>query len=305
MKHGTDESTDPVETLPDHADDSSPRLIEKISVVVGILGSIFTVLSVAGYELLPSSTWGEKCLVFGATIALSAAAFAGIGAWHSARRFAVTASAAGIALMCIAALAIVAAGSETIPSNESSLNLPTSPARASSGSSAQSSTSDPAASASSSPSVNPVRTSSTSTPVSVSAGKSLFDMPPVSGSDSTFAIGPKTVDGHSYQTALYDVTSYDDQCVVGQDSFNLDRKYHDFRVTVGVADSTPLGDKVTFSFLLDGQQRGPSPTLPAGQTMSIDIDVTGVFRITLQDICSSSNSSGNEVDAVWINPVVR
>ncbi|MGH3204851.1 MAG: NPCBM/NEW2 domain-containing protein [Streptosporangiaceae bacterium] len=133
-------------------------------------------------------------------------------------------------------------------------------------------------------------------------------MTPVSGSTSSFAVGPQTVNGRQYQEALYDVSEQNDidcsSSTVDEDTFNLDRKYHNFRVTVGVADSAPLGDTVTFTFLLDNEQKGPSPTLPAGETLPIDINVSGVFRLTLQDYCSSANPSGNQVVGVWIDPLI-
>lgn len=303
MKHRAGESTEPLVVPPEDASDLSRRQTEKVGLVITITGGVFGVLAVAGLALLPSSTWGEKFLVLGASLALSLAVFTGIGAWRSARRFAFTASAEGITVICLAALSIVAASKATTPQNGSSLSTPPASQQTTPRPSTEPSTSIPA-SATSSPRVSSTGTSSQD----ASASQSLISMTPVSGSTSSFAVGPQTVNGHQYQEVLYDVTQQNDtECGsynVDEDTFNLDRRYHDFRVTVGVADSAPLGDTVTFTFLLDNQQKGPSPTLPAGETLPIDINVSGVFRITLQDYCSSANSSGNQVVAVWINPVI-
>lgn len=260
-------------------------------------------LAAAGLALLPSSTWGERFLVLGASLELSLAVFTGIGAWRNARRFAFTASAGGISLMCVAALSIVAASKGATSQSGSNFNVPPTSLQTSPQPSNKQSISAPA-SASSSP-----RASSTGIrSQGASAGQSLINMTPVSGSTSSFAVGPQPVNGRQYQEVLYDVTQQNDVACssssVDEESFNLDRKYHNFRVTVGVADSAPLGDTVTFTFLLDNQQKGPSPTLPAGETLPIDINVSGVFRITLQDYCSSANASGDQVIGVWIDPVI-
>ena len=158
------------------------------------------------------------------------------------------------------------------------------------------------------PSTRPTSLSPSASPagiasLSVPASQSLINMTPVSGSSPNFAAGPpQSVNGHDYQEALYDTTGDDRYCYPDDDYFNLDRKYHHFRATIGLADSTPSADAVTFVVLLDNQQEY-SRTLSVGQTQSIDVDVSGVFRIALQGTCSSSSQSGNQVVAAWINPV--
>jgi hypothetical protein len=47
----------------------------------------------------------------------------------------------------------------------------------------------------------------------------------------------------------------------------MSRKYRHFRAIVGLADSSPSGDEVYFSLLVDGQLKGPSPILTVGDTM--------------------------------------
>jgi len=74
---------------------------------------------------------------------------------------------------------------------------------------------------------------------------------------------------------------------------------------VSLADASPSGDMMKFSLRVDGQRKGLSPTLGAGQTATIDVNVTRAFRITLQSVCTSSpGATGNKVTAVWVNPIV-
>ena len=57
-----------------------------------------------------------------------------------------------------------------------------------------------------------------------------------------------------------------------------------------------------FSLLVDGQLKGPSPILTVGDTSAFDVDITGAFRITLQErFCLGT---GNQTTAVWINPAI-
>jgi hypothetical protein len=89
-------------------------------------------------------------------------------------------------------------------------------------------------------------------------------------------------------------------------TYELNYKYRVFHVVVGVSDASPSGDAMQFSVLVDNQQKGISPTLQAGQTETINVNVAGAYRITLQDDCTNSNTDGGDnVTAVWINPVVR
>jgi hypothetical protein len=129
----------------------------------------------------------------------------------------------------------------------------------------------------------------------------------VDASSTAYKSGSQPVDGRRDQRTLYDSTS-EFSCngsVDGSITYQLDRRYHHFHVTVGVADTTLSGDTVNFSVLADGQQKGMAPTLGAGETQTIDLNVSGVFRITLQDACSTLDSYGNSnITAVWVNPVV-
>jgi hypothetical protein len=131
-------------------------------------------------------------------------------------------------------------------------------------------------------------------------------MTPVSGSSSSFQSGPQSVKGQSYQQTLYD-TWNDNQCSYGSPdsaTYELNYKYRQFHAIVVLADTSPSGDAMQFSILVDNQKTGASPTLEAGQTETINVDVTEEYRITLQADCTSAPAGGNNVIAVWINPVV-
>ena len=276
------------------------RLTEKASVVMSIVTGVLSALLAIGLTLLPTATGAEKSYIVIASLALSVAAVTGIGAWRSGRRFAFTAILTGLAVICLAGLSVAAqAGSTQAP--QSAFN-----------SASGSPGNEPTA-------ASPIMTASTSSPAPNSSqtpppGKpdggtqSLIDMTPVNGSSSSFQSGPEPVKGKSYQQTLYD-TWDDDNCgyYYPPDSvtYELNYKYRKFHAVVGLADSSPSGDTMQFSVLVDDQQRGADPTLMAGQTAPINVTVTGAYRITLQANCTSSTSAGgNNAIAVWINPVV-
>jgi len=142
--------------------------------------------------------------------------------------------------------------------------------------------------------------------------QSLLSMKAAYGVDGDnspdFGSGPQEVNGKPYPQALYDTQSNDFYCsnngYTDTASYQLDHKYRQFHAVVGLADSSATGDTVTFSFLVDGQQEGLSPTLAVGKTVTININVTGAFRLVLQDSCASAQANTDAVTAVWINPSI-
>jgi hypothetical protein len=258
----------------------------------GILGVRPTI----GFALLPSSTLAEKAWILLASLALSVASVSGIGAWRSGPRFAVTAGSAGLALIFTATLSVAVQHASAVQAPLSA-PAPSRPPAAT----------RPAAAVSSrpAPTLSPSASPASGTPLT---GQPLVDMTAVDASSTNYQSGPQQVDSHSYQQTLYD--SWDDYTCDGsyapsQTTYELNYKYRDFRAVVGLADSSPSGETMQFSVLVDGQQKGISPTLGVGQTLSINIPVTGAFRITLQTSCTSAqNASGANVTAVWVNPVV-
>jgi hypothetical protein len=277
------------------------RLTERAGVVISIVTGVLGVLLAVGFALLPTATGADKIYIVIASLALSVAAVSGIGAWRSGRRFAFTAISTGLALICLAGLSVAAqAGPVQAPQSE---NTPT----GDSPTSVQQTTTSPTiAPSTSSPTPNPSHISQST--ATNSGSQSLTDMTPVSGSSSSFQSGPQSVEGKSYQQTLYD--TWDDyQCGPSYspdtETYELNYKYRQLHVTVGLADTSPSGDMIQFSVLVDDQKKGISPTLGPGQTEAINVDVTGAYRITLESSCASSaNPGGNSVIAAWIDPVV-
>lgn len=304
MTHSSPQSTDPelrTKAPVKHSQDDPGRLTDRVFVIVGFAATVFGCIFAVEFVFLPVSTLPEKAFAFLACLALSVATITGIGAWRSGRRFSITASLVGLALICLAALSVTAAGriviriqpSSTAPSNAPQVSLspsPTSSASASSTSPSSTAADHPSGSISPGPTV----------------GQSLIDMTAVDASSTYYHSGPQQVNGQRDQRTLYDNTSESDctGSVDGSITYQLDRRYHYFHVTVGVADNTLSGDTATFSILADGQQKGMAPTLGPGETEPINLNVSGVFRLTLQDACNSPNVGDNNITAVWVNPVV-
>ncbi len=284
-------------------DDPGKRLREIGGFAFGVFGALASI----GYFILPASTLEEKLLVTCSVIALSVSCVAGVGAWRSIRRFATVAASAGLALICLAALSVAAAdrsavqGPEVSMSPSSGLPSGNTPDNTSNAASPTPDSSTSLISNSPTPRPSPHQTASTSAPVSLA----LVDVAPVSGvfgASPSLSAGPQKVDAVQYSQTLYD-TEYDAECgnTYGT-TYEIDRKYRHFRAVVGLADSSPSGDEVYFSLLVDGQLKGPSPILTVGETSTFDVDITGAFRITLQEkFCLGD---GNQTTAVWINPVV-
>jgi hypothetical protein len=305
MTHSSPQSTEPglrTKAPVKRSQDDPGHLTDRAYVVIGFAGTVFGCLFAVGFTFLPVSTLPEKAFVSLACLALSVATITGIGAWRSGRRFSITASLVALALICLAALSVTASGrvviriqpSSTTPPNTPQMSLspsPISPSSASSTSPSSTATDHPSGSTSPGPAV----------------GRSLIDMPAVDASSTPYQSGRQKVDGRIDQRTLYDSTS-EINCndsVDGSITYQLDYRYHHFHATVGVADTTLSGDTITFSILADGQPEGMAPTLGVGKTETIDLDVSGIFRITLQDACSTPNSYGSgNITAVWVNPAV-
>jgi hypothetical protein len=82
-----------------------------ISLATGVAGTVAAFL--VGFGILPNASLSEQLLNFFAAIGLSGAIIAGIGAWRNIRRFIVMWIFIGVAVSCLAALAVVAARAAT------------------------------------------------------------------------------------------------------------------------------------------------------------------------------------------------
>lgn len=111
-------------------DNDPGHLTDRVYVVIGFAATVFGCLFAVGFVFLPVSTLPEKAFVFLACLALSVATITGIGAWRSGRRFSITASLVGLALICLSALSVTAAGRAVTriqPSSTTPSNAPTAP----------------------------------------------------------------------------------------------------------------------------------------------------------------------------------
>lgn len=258
---------------------------------------------IAGLGILPRSKPSESALILCISITLSGTVFMGIGAWESIRRFRWMAAFGSLSIVFLAVLSIAAQGSATASQKGASGTIPPSASPViSSPPYSSPSTSTPASASSATPSTTP-------TPAETAAlgPRSLLNMTPSYDTDGNddFGTGSEEVDGSMYQHTLYDTSGEFDCDGTTADSatYQLDHKYREFHTVVGLADSSGNGDSVKFTFQVDGQQGGQTPTLFPGETVPINIPLAHAFRIVLQETCNSPNNNGN-VTAVWINPTV-
>ena len=311
MSSSTPQFTKPPPPSRSTADDETARLTERAGVVIGIATGVLGGLLAAGFAFLPTDTSTDKAWVFVACLALSVACAAGIGAWRKARRFAVTAMCMFVAVVSLASLSVAARDSNpsgvTSPAAADPANpsLPASPVGG-----GPTSASAPSLSSAG----TPTSQGPSATGISQPTSQALADISPVDPSLASYSTGEQKVDGQTYQQTIYDQTADDSTCntggstvaATGQVIYELDRKYAKFHAVVGLADTSASGDTIIFKVLIDGQQRYASSSLSVGETQTVDLSITGAFRLTLEDVCSSQTvySGGPSVTAVWINPVV-
>jgi len=290
--------------------DEITHLTDRAGVVIGIATGVLGGLLAAGFAFLPVDTASEKGWIFSACLAISVASVTGIGAWRSARRFGLTATCMFVTVVCLAGLSVAARDDHPTARQQGT-------AASVASSDPQTSRTVPSESPNSlaSSAVTSPRVSQVSTPVATRApaGQQLVDITPVDPSLSNYSTGQQKVNGRAYPQTIYDQTSDDYNCndsiltvSPGQVVYELDRKYANFHAVVGLADTSASGDTIMFKVLVDGQQRYASTALTVGETQVINISISGAFRITLEDVCSSQTlySGGPSVTAVWINPEV-
>jgi hypothetical protein len=94
------------EKKPDTNEDQEQRFREPLSFGMSVAGTVAAF--VAGFGILPSSTWAEKAFILVTAIGVSGAIIFGIGAWRSGRRFMLMAISASLAFTSLAALSVAA-----------------------------------------------------------------------------------------------------------------------------------------------------------------------------------------------------
>jgi hypothetical protein len=101
-------SQDSGESVKDKSENSDEQVKNSLGLIAGVAGTVAT--SLVGFGILPDSRLAEQVLNFFTAAFLSGAIIAGIGAWRNVRRFIVMSISAGLAIVCLAVLAIVAQG---------------------------------------------------------------------------------------------------------------------------------------------------------------------------------------------------
>ncbi|WP_189926781.1 NPCBM/NEW2 domain-containing protein [Kitasatospora xanthocidica] len=121
----------------------------------------------------------------------------------------------------------------------------------------------------------------------------MDDLQPVDNHRGKYDRGPQSVNGTLYPTVL--------SSTCATSTWQLDRQYTRLTVSYGLADSSSSGKTVQMYIELDGTRK-LERDVAVGSTTPVDLDVRGVFRITLaSNYCYAFGL--NNVGA-WIDPVV-
>jgi hypothetical protein len=83
-------------------------------------------------------------------------------------------------------------------------------------------------------------------------------------------------------------------------SFQLEGKWNRFKVTCGLQDTFELPGNVRFTLLGDGKALAKTAVLEAGQSEALDVDVSGVKKLTL--IVDDGGDGSDHDWALWLNP---
>jgi Swt1-like HEPN/NPCBM/NEW2 domain len=264
--------------------------------VLGLPIGIFAVLVTLGLIILPSATLPERTFIVGTSLALSGAALTGAGAWRSMRRFAATAAAGGLAIVCLGGLSI-AASSHVIRERAPSAGNHSMPANHGVGGSPSVAASSASASASSTASGNPAARSSL---------HYLANLVGNSGDTETPTTGSWIMQGRAYSISIGYPGLWQEESV----TYQLKRSYSKFAATVGVNDDAdPTDHDTPIEFTVYGNPNGQSSTVKLGditeqwgKTKLFNVNINGATTLTLvttlptnADLISSSSV------AVWGN----
>lgn len=124
--------------------------------------------------------------------------------------------------------------------------------------------------------------------------KWLVDVDPVEGGES-WERGPRDVNGKTYKQSIYVPLT----CSVSTAGYNLGRQHKRLSAMIGMADDASADDVIRFIVLRDGQV-ALTRDLRVGQDAAVDLDVTGVLRLTLK--VTSPNGHDCVEGAVWAEP---
>lgn len=238
-------------------------LEDRVSWVFTIAAGTFSVTTLFGLTLLPVNTQGQRALVLIACLALGVAAYSGVGAWRSFRRFTSMTLSASVALVCFAGLSITtdSAGRDRPSAGGTLTGLPTSEVPVAEGSRAgESPPSSPDAPTSFPP--NEIPTESPSDPPA--AGTWLTDERPIEengellrdGSSSYWQRGSRrlgaTLYDHSLIAEMRTEWCGDDPEDWKVISFELGAGDRRLTATVGLLEHAPSYAVARFVVILDG-----------------------------------------------------
>jgi NPCBM/NEW2 domain len=297
---GADE---PSEVLGDAADQQE-RSPAGYATVIGIVTGLFGALLAVGLILLPSGTNSEKLLIIGASLAISIAGLTGAGAWRSPRRFALTAVAGGLAIVCLADLSVAAARSAPPSHPPSAARRPTSQATVRS----QPATS-PATGAAATPATPPQPTSSAQPRgdfLSSMNGNAALGL----SQEVAPETGPWSISNVEYEHSL----GYPPELCNDQDqsvTYNLNGAYRYFTAEVGIADgASPEDQGAQVNFEVEGA-RNPgqfselgSKSAQAGVPAQFNINIQGITQLELVTSVVELGACLDGSTAVWGNALV-
>jgi hypothetical protein len=260
-----------------------------------LLTVTFAALETIGLSTLPSATNGEKALITGTCLALSASAFAAVGAWHSKPRFTAMAIAAGVAIVCLGSLSVTA-GSVSREQSRAARNVPSL------------SSTDQERSTSAAKSSNPA---SPTPSVSSRQGPDATQQYLANLSVSTNTDQPQdnswTMEGRTYADSI----GYPEVGEEESATYKLTGRFRSFLVTVGVNDdANPMDQGIDIEFAVYANPGGGAitelsdTTAQWGHTKSINVNIAGATTLTLTTSSPSGLTSPDSV-AVWGTPRLK
>jgi hypothetical protein len=119
-------------------------------------------------------------------------------------------------------------------------------------------------------------------------------------------VGDQDVNAKTYEqviTAALNDCEYREQ--FASRTYQLDRKYDQFDVVVGLTDQSNSGSVVEFRVLVDGTRVESATTrLGVGAVKELKVDMPGAFRLSLEAEIVSHPCDRRSAGAVWIEPTL-
>ncbi|MFE0778934.1 NPCBM/NEW2 domain-containing protein [Streptomyces sp. NPDC058861] len=121
----------------------------------------------------------------------------------------------------------------------------------------------------------------------------IRDLAPMNDGSDGYTAGKIRVNTQDYPTGLYADNS--------ASTWQLDRKYTSLVTRLGVSDDASSGSTVEFTIQVDDRVARQITMKPGEDALSVDVELTGAFRLTL----SVRSSIGLTVtNGAWIDPVL-